>query len=42
MANPPSISGLYEICIGVTEQTLLQQLAYWQLFGYRIGPVGGI
>lgn len=38
----PTISGLYEVCIGVTESTLLEQIRYWELFGYRIGPVGGL
>lgn len=41
-APAPAISGLYEVCIGVTESTLLEQIRYWALFGYRIGPVGGL
>jgi hypothetical protein len=37
-ADEPHISGLYEICIGVTD--LLPQIAYWEQFGYRIGKIG--
>ncbi len=34
----PTISGLYEICIGVTDP--VPQIRYWEQFGYRIGPIG--
>ena len=34
----PTISGLYEICIGVTDP--LPQISYWEQLGYRIGPIG--
>ena len=34
----PPISGLYEICIGVTDP--LPQIRYWETLGYRIGPIG--
>lgn len=34
----PTISGLYEICIGVTDP--LPQIAYWEQLGYRVGPIG--
>ncbi len=36
-ADPP-ISGLYEICVGVTDP--LPQISYWEQLGYRIGPIG--
>jgi uncharacterized glyoxalase superfamily protein PhnB len=36
-AEPP-ISGLYEVCVGVTDP--LPQIRYWETFGYRIGPIG--
>ena len=32
------ISGLYEVCIGVTDP--LAGIRYWETFGYRIGPIG--
>lgn len=34
----PSITGIYEVCIGVRDP--LPQLQYWQQFGYRIGQIG--
>jgi hypothetical protein len=34
----PTISGLYEICVGVTGPSA--QIKYWQQFGYRVGPIG--
>jgi catechol 2,3-dioxygenase-like lactoylglutathione lyase family enzyme len=38
LAQSPAISGLYEVCVGVSEE--LAQLRYWQRFGYRIGEIG--
>ena len=37
-AQEPSISGLYEICLGTTD--LLPQIAYWEQLGYRVGQIG--
>lgn len=37
-APEPSISGLYEVCIGVRDP--LPQIRYWETLGYRIGPIG--
>ena len=34
----PSISGVYEVCIGTTEAEPL--IKYWQQFGYRVGETG--
>ena len=42
MSTPPAISGLYEVCIGVTESALLEQIRYFEGFGYRIGPSGDL
>jgi uncharacterized glyoxalase superfamily protein PhnB len=39
-STKPTISGLYEVCVGVTDSTLIEQIRYWELFGYRIGPIG--
>ncbi|WP_017328058.1 VOC family protein [Synechococcus sp. PCC 7336] len=36
----PSISGIYEVCIGVREP--VPQIQYWEQFGYRIGQVGSL
>ena len=36
--QPPSIAGIYEVCIGVREP--IPQIQYWQQFGYRIGQMG--
>ncbi|MGH9837567.1 MAG: VOC family protein [Blastocatellia bacterium] len=37
-SQEPPVSGLYEICIGVTDP--LPQIRYWETLGYRIGPIG--
>ena len=34
----PSIEGIYEVCIGVTDP--IPMIQYWEQFGYRIGQVG--
>lgn len=34
----PSIEGIYEVCIGITDP--LPMIQYWEQFGYRIGQVG--
>ncbi|NES07216.1 MAG: VOC family protein [Okeania sp. SIO2F4] len=36
--NNPTIEGIYEVCIGITEP--LPMIQYWQQFGYRIGKTG--
>jgi hypothetical protein len=36
----PPISGLYEVCIGVTDP--LPQIRYWESLGYRVGPIGDL
>ncbi|MGK7906711.1 MAG: VOC family protein [Synechococcus sp.] len=36
----PSITGIYEVCIGVREP--IPQIQYWEQFGYRIGQVGNL
>jgi hypothetical protein len=45
----PSISGLYEVAIGVhgaddgnADAGLLEQISYWESFGFRIGRIGGL
>ena len=34
------IKGIYEACIGVSDP--IPQIAYWQRFGYRVGPTGSM
>lgn len=36
--QPGSITGIYEVCIGVTDA--VPQIQYWEQFGYRIGQIG--
>ncbi|MBE9179147.1 VOC family protein [Oculatella sp. LEGE 06141] len=36
--EPPSVQGVYEVCIGVSDPIV--QLQYWEQFGYRIGAMG--
>lgn len=36
--QPPSIQGIYEMCIGIREP--IPMIQYWEQFGYRIGQVG--
>ncbi|NES66805.1 MAG: VOC family protein, partial [Okeania sp. SIO2D1] len=38
MQKNPTIKGIYEVCIGITET--LAMIQYWQQFGYRIGQTG--
>lgn len=38
MNKNPTIQGIYEVCIGITEP--LSIIQYWQQFGYRIGQTG--
>lgn len=38
MNQNPTITGIYEVCIGITEP--LSMIQYWQQFGYRIGQIG--
>ncbi|MGB3512808.1 MAG: VOC family protein [Microcoleaceae cyanobacterium] len=38
MNQNPTIEGIYEVCIGITEPLLIIQ--YWEQFGYRIGQIG--
>ena len=39
ISNQPSVvSGIYEVCIGVTD--FLAPIQYWEQFGYRIGQIG--
>ena len=38
MKKNPTIEGIYEVCIGITES--LPMIQYWQQFGYRIGKTG--
>ncbi|NEN88042.1 MAG: VOC family protein [Okeania sp. SIO3H1] len=38
MKKNPTIKGIYEVCIGITET--LSMIQYWQQFGYRIGQTG--
>jgi catechol 2,3-dioxygenase-like lactoylglutathione lyase family enzyme len=40
MNDTANISGLHEICIGVTEPNA--QIAYWEQLGYRVGTSGEI
>jgi len=35
---PITISGIYEVCIGVTDA--ISAIQYWQQFGYHIGEIG--
>ena len=34
----PTIEGIYEVCIGISDPIPMVQ--YWEQFGYRIGRVG--
>ena len=36
--NHTTISGIYEVCIGVTDA--ISAIQYWQQFGYHIGEIG--
>ncbi|BAZ86883.1 VOC family protein [Dolichospermum compactum] len=36
--NHPTISSIYEVCIGVPDA--ISAIQYWQQFGYRIGEIG--
>ncbi|NEQ39203.1 MAG: VOC family protein [Okeania sp. SIO3I5] len=38
MNQNPTIEGIYEVCIGITEP--MPMIEYWQQFGYRIGKTG--
>jgi catechol 2,3-dioxygenase-like lactoylglutathione lyase family enzyme len=39
ISNQPSVvSGIYEVCTGVTD--FLAPIQYWEQFGYRIGQIG--
>lgn len=38
LEQKPTIQGIYEVCIGVTEA--ISAIQYWQQFGYRIGNTG--
>ena len=38
--TPSSISGVYELCIGTPDP--LQDLLYWQQYGYELGALGSL
>lgn len=38
----PTIGGIFEICIGVTESEAQAQIRYWQQLGYRVGSEGAL
>lgn len=38
LTNHPTISSIYEVCVGVVDA--ISAIQYWQQFGYRIGEIG--